>query len=327
MTTDIGLEFVLLANGVAPVGSELATRPVGAKVSELRVGIDKDGLRHLLAPIAEPFATDGRSAALSLSSRSLMVGGGATLFADLKCSDKRLSLVFERLVADIVARVEAGVSPNVALPKALEEWRDLFRATPRTFTLEQAIGLIGELHILERLAESMGHQAALDAWWGPDGHTHDFYSTAARAIEVKSTRTLEGNRIHVSNLAQLDPADVEDLHLAVLRLKADQRAPTLDERISALLDAGFPAAELLAKVGAAGYLHESKPQFPTRFSVKTERWWSVGEDFPGLRESRLAAPGMTGVSNVRYELSLDSVGAFLSDDRVDDAIRGWCTHG
>jgi hypothetical protein len=243
------------------------------------------------------------------------------------CSDKRLSLVFERLVSDVVARIDGGEAPHAALPKSLEEWRDLFRAAPPGLSMEQAVGLIGELHVLERLADSVGTGDALDAWWGPDGHPHDFYSSATRAIEVKTTRSLEGNRIHISNIAQLDPSDLSDLHLAAVRLKADRQAMTLDERVNALLEKGFPAAVLLSKVEAAGHLHESPIQFNTQFAVVSEKWWFVGEDFPGLRAARLAPLAQKGVSGIKYELSLDSVGPALAAEAVDELLHGWGQHG
>lgn len=327
MSSDVAKDFVLLANGPVPTGSEIATRQVGTDQAGLRVGIDKDGFRHLLVRVPEALPVERSSAALTLDARTLLVDGDPVLFADLKCSDKRLSLVFERLVFDVVARIDAGEVPHAALPRSLAEWRDLFRAGTHGFSMEQAVGLIGELHVLERLAGSIGQSDALAAWWGPDGHPHDFYSSAARAIEVKSTRSLEGNRIHISNIVQLDPSDLSDLHLAVVRLKPDKQAPTLDERITALLKTGFPAAGLLAKVEAAGHVYESPVQFNTQFAVTSDKWWTVGENFPGVRAARLIPPAQKGVSNIKYELSLDSVGAALSAKGVDELIHGWRQHG
>lgn len=323
MTSDIAKDFVLLANGPAPTGSELATRRVGARQSDVRVGIDAGGLRHLLIEVSEMPSVESNSAALTLGARTLLVNGRRILFADLMCSDKRLSLVFERLVSDVVARIDAGEAPHAAMPKSLEEWRDLFRAAPQGISVEQVVGLIGELHVLGRLADSIGTADALDAWWGPDGHPHDFYSSATRAIEVKTTRSLEGSRIRISNIAQLDPGDLSDLHLAVVRLKADRNAATLDERISELLEKGFPAAVLLAKVEAVGHLHESPISFNTQYAVVSDKWWTVGDDFPGLREARLAPLAQKGVSGIKYELSLDSAGSPLSAEAVARLIHGW----
>ena len=193
--------------------------------------------------------------------------------------------------------------------------------------MEQVVGLIGELEMLERLSQSVGIENALEAWWGPDGHTHDFYSTEARAIEVKTTRSLEGNRIHISNVAQLDPSNLSDLHLVVFRLRRDRQAPTLDERIANLLEMGFPAARLLTKLEGAGYVHETHIHFNTRLSVVSDRWWVVGDGFPGLREARLNPLALRGVSNIKYELSLDAVGPPLSGDAADELINGWGVNG
>ncbi|WP_157692868.1 PD-(D/E)XK motif protein [Pedococcus dokdonensis] len=324
---NIGEEFVLLASGEAPTGTELSTRQVRVGNTDLRVGIDSDGFRHLLVQVPEEITGDRQSAALVLGTRILAVGSESVVYADLKCLDTRLALVFERLVADVAARIDAGDRPGAALLTALHEWRDLFRGVPSGPTREQVVGLIGELEVLGRLSGSVGIVQALDAWWGPDGHAHDFYSSAARAIEVKTTRSLEGNRIHVSNAAQLDPTDLADLCLAVFRLKEDRRAPSLDERIESLLELGYPAAELLAKIEGAGYVYETPIPFNTRFAVTSDRWWVVGADFPGVRESRLGPTALRGVSAIKYELSLDAVGAPMTAEHVDALVRGWRNDG
>lgn len=327
MEANIGGEFVLLASGAAPAGSELVTRQVRAGDAHVRVGIDRDGLRHLLVEVADEPSVDRKSAALSLGSRVLDVDGVPVLFADLKCLDSRLSLVFERLVADVVTRIESGASPQNALPLVLNEWRDLFRSESSGPTVQQVVGLIGELNMLEWLSRSVGVEGALDAWWGPDGHIHDFYSTEARAIEVKATRSLDGNRIHVSNAAQLDPLNLSDLHLVVFRLRQDRQAPTLDERIASLLGLGFPAAQLLVRIKHAGYVYETPVSFNTRFAVVSDKWWAVGDGFPGLREGRMTPLALQGVSNIKYELSLDSVGPPMPTNAVEELINGWGLHG
>lgn len=327
MAVNIGEEFVLLTSGAAPTGTELATRPVSAGDTEVRVGIDSDGFRHLLVQVPEELPPARQSAALSLGSRVLVVGSEPLLFADLKCLDTRLPLVFERLVSDVVTRIEGGVPPHRALPLALNEWRDLFRSGSSGPTMEQVVGLVGELQMLERLSRSIGVEAALDAWWGPDGHTHDFYSTEARAIEVKATRSLEGNRIHISNVGQLDPTGLSDLRLVVFRLRQDRRAPSLDDRITRLLEMGFPAAALLTKIASAGYIHEAPVPLNTRFAIVNDKWWAIDEAFPGVRESRMSATALCGVSNIKYELSLDAVGHAMSQEAVEDLVGGWGQDG
>lgn len=323
MNVNVGEAFVLLTNGPQPTGSQLATRLISTSGTEIRVGLDKNRFRHLLIALEGEIATDMSSAALILRPFELEVEGSVRTYADLRCSDARLALVFERLALDVIARVEGGIEPSSALPLALREWRDLFKSGAQGITVEQVVGLIGELQVLGRLARTLGHAAALDAWWGPDGHTHDFYAPSGAAIEVKATRSLEGSRVHISNIGQLDPADVESLHLAVFRLKADQKAPTLDERIAGLLQEGFPAAELLNKVRGAGHIYESDVALNTQFKVLAESWWAVNDDFPGLRESRLSPEAQKGVTDIKYQLSLDAAGAPLSPETVDTLMTRW----
>jgi len=321
--SEIGLCFVLLENGPVPSGSELTTRPVAVAGGEVRLGIDSRRFRHVLVPVHETMREDRSSAALILSSRLLEVGGSEQLFADLYCTDLRLGMVFERLAADVHDRINGGEPAAEAMPNALSDWRDLFRGGS-SISPESVLGLVGELTVLERLAEAVGIQTALDSWWGPDKHPHDFYSASAQAIEVKTTRSLGGNRISISNIAQLDPTGLDGLYLSVLRTKLDPTAPTLDERISGLLARGFPAAELLTKIERAGYVFEGvASQTDTRYAVLGHRWWHVTDDFPGIRASRVEPDHMKGVMTVKYELALDSVPSDMATEQVEALIAGW----
>ena len=142
----------------------------------------------------------------------------------------------------MLARLTDGADPNMVCHQALEDWRDLLLAARAGTTLEDAIGLIGELTVLECSPKRSSPADALSSWWGPARHVHDFYSDDNCAIEVKTTQMLDGNRVNISNLDQLDPLPAESLHLAVVRVRPNTVAPSLDDRIRTALALGFSSS-------------------------------------------------------------------------------------
>src|SRR5437763_15646474 len=107
------------------------------------------------------------------------------------------------------------------------------KAAGQSVTRETVIGLVGELEVL-RLLAAHNPVGALDAWRGPSRSVHDFVRDGAE-LEVKTTTSVDGNFISISNIDQLDPAVVASLHLVVVHAREDSTAPGLDGRIHALI--------------------------------------------------------------------------------------------
>ena len=89
-------------------------------------------------------------------------------------------------------------------------------ALRRGLSLEQQVGLVGELLFLSCAAMEWGPQSALDAWRGPQGEEHDF-GLAEADIEVKVT--LGERRTHwISSLSQLVPTGLRSLFIFSIQL-------------------------------------------------------------------------------------------------------------
>jgi len=317
---DVEREFIgLAATCEAASEKQLATRLIGDR--GLRVGLDGRRGKHLLVPVDAPFKADTRSRGVHLVEQQLIHEGRTLLYADLRCLDSRLDMVFDRLVQDVVDQVEHSGKPPFAVCKnVLEQWRDLLRRGDH-LTTEGVVGLIGELEMLQRLAQ-VDPVAALDAWVGPRRTVHDFV-TGEKAIEVKSSASLEGTSVSIHGLDQLDPVDLHALFLAVVHCRPSDAAPTLDERLDSLMAIGVPRMPLLKAVEQAGYVYESRPAVSTRYRVAKVTVWRVDPAFPGLRRSALPEAIRRGVSNVRYTLSTDSAPAPLTEVEADTLLGGW----
>lgn len=324
--TDVAEHFFLLeAETRKASGSQLWTRPVGFEVAgrETLVAIDSARQKHLLIPLAvDEVEQDNASQGVALGARVLSVGSSNVTYADLHCRMTSLDRVFEELVADVLGRLTAERSePVVTCHKVLNEWRALLKASGQGVSRETIVGLVGELQMLRLLAEGDPIKA-LDSWQGPTMSVHDFVRGGAE-LEVKTTTSVDGNFVTVSNIDQLDPTLVASLHLVVVHAREDPNAPGLDERVDDLVALGMPHTALLTKVAAAGYIYGSGIATGDRFRIRSVRAWAVDDSFPGLRRGELGETRLRGVSKLHYELALDSAPKRLSDEEFRHFIATW----
>jgi hypothetical protein len=252
----------------------------------------------------------------------LRTKSGDVTYADLHCRIPSLAMVFERLAEDILERLAADDSaPDSTCRKVLGEWRALLKAAGQNVTRETVIGLVGELEVL-RLLAAHNPAGALDAWRGPTRSVHDFARDGAE-LEVKTTTSVDGNFISISNIDQLDPAAMASLHLVVIHAREDISALGLDGRIDELIDLGVPRDALLTKAAMAGYVYGSGAPVEDRYRIRSVRAWVVGDSFPGLRRAELGEDRLRGVSKIRYELALDSAPKRLSDREFEQFKATW----
>lgn len=323
---DVSETFVLLGMAERPKAeTKLLTRALDLTIGdrEVLLGIDSLGQRHLLVPAAtESVATDRASQGAVLAQRLLTHGKDDVVYADLYCTIPRLDLVFERLAMDVVLRLEKQPSQPVdTVRMALDDWRALLRSAGQGVDRETVVGLIGELEVL-RLLANHDAPAALNAWRGPTKSVHDFVCGGSE-LEVKTTVSVDGNFVAISNLDQLDPALVDRLHLAVVHAREDDAGPTLDDRLDELIRLGVPRESLLTKTKDAGYVYESDPQINTRYTVRGVRVWRVDQRFPGLRSSDLSVDRRRGVAKVQYELALDTAPPPLTAGQLATLMATW----
>jgi len=328
---EVGEHFVLLETQARDVaGSQLLTRAVGLKISgrDVLAAIDAVGQKHLLIPLTiDAVDGDNASQGVTLGSRVLRTDSGDVTYADLHCRISSLTLVFERLADDILRRLAIDDSGPVSTCRnVLDEWRALLKAVGQDVSRETVIGLVGELEVL-RLLAAHNPVGALDAWRGPSKSVHDFVRGGAE-LEVKTTTSVDGNFVSISNIDQLDPTAITSLHLVVVHAReGSSTAPGLDERIDELIGLGVPRSALLMKVAIAGYIYGSGALVDGRFQVRSVRAWIVGNSFPGLRRAELGEARLKGVGRIRYELALDSAPKGLSKGEFEYFMATWVGSG
>lgn len=327
MEIGIAEHFVLLATESDAVSDrQLLTRPIGFLVRnrDVLVGVDGAGDKHLLVPVrSDERVFDAQSQGVTLSVRPLDQHGVRAAYADLHCRVRHLDLVFERLVEDITRRLATTPSADAVTVclATLDDWRSLLRSAGQSLPHDVIVGLVGELEVLGRVAGRTPAKA-LDAWSGPSGSVHDFVA-GITALEVKTTTSIDGKSVAISDIDQMDSGLVESLYLVVVHLRDDPTAPSIAERVDHLLSIGMPHEALMQRLQKVGYVHDMDLRNQDRLEVRSVRVWVVDDAFPGLRRSQLPEDSLHGVSKIRYDLLLDAAPPPLRDDEARKLLAGW----
>lgn len=310
-------------------GNELSTSSVVLDVSTihgpLRLSVGGSGEPQLLIPLGmhDTLPSDFEGQALEIRQQYFSLGGRNKRFLLLECSEPELEQAFTGLVEELSRRVEEGGPPVGSLVSVVREFRDLLRSGSENVSRERAVGLVGELVVVQRIVEL--NPQGVTAWQGPDGARHDF-RCGAHALEVKSSVKVGSRTVEITAADQLFPPDGATLHLHQLILEADPAGslsvPLLHDRIEEYLTDTTVFREKLEKLGFLPGLSEYWERF--RFSLVDASTYRVDVGFPRIGDDggRYAPCLPYGISAVRYNLDLNYAADFRVDgERESELIR------
>ncbi|KAA0678180.1 PD-(D/E)XK motif protein [Azospirillum brasilense] len=288
-----------------------------------RLSLGPDGEPRLLLPIgngdAFPAVQDGRG--LAFKDRVLLLSGRSVRFIDVICRELTLEAVFREVVTAILRRLDSGETPGHAVEAAIREFRELLlRAQSRSVTAETAVGLVGELRLLNRLLEI--RPDAWSAWTGPLPGRHDFRA-GDLAIEVKSSLRRQSRVVEISALDQLAEPSGGELFLFYGSFEESAAGPlSVPGEVSRALSLASDPGELTQRLALIGYdpaLDELWAQF--RFSFLDSDVYRVVSGFPRLTPASLAEAELpSGVSHFRYRVNLSAARDFRLDRPEAEAL-------
>jgi hypothetical protein len=206
-----------------------------------------------------------------------------------------------------------GAEPGAALRRSLRDWSALFEQLA-LLTPERQLGLLGELWLLDRLADVYG-AGSLDAWTGPKGEAHDF-RIENYEFEVKTTSGEHRSHM-ISSDSQLIPSPDHCLYLLSLQFAAggpDGRS--LHEVVEALRSrmASLRVASRFEEILESSFQlsRSNLGHYTRRIQLRSRPYLvPVSESFPRITHADiLSLPRleMVRVSDVRYRVDVEGLG-------------------
>jgi len=236
---------------------------------------------------------------------------GKTCFA-LHLTDLALIDLFALLGNEIMEAVDKSISADGAVKSVIhciERWRRFTNRNSGALDKLEVRGLIGELAILARCAQSLSPREALAAWMAPDDGLRDF-EFAGHTIEVKTFQASGSAAVRISDTSQLDDSPNRPLYLAAIQLSEAPSGHTLPEIVvsvenlmgndNSIIDDFYDA------LASYGYLRTQAETYPSRYAVGPLSLFQVIEGFPRITSLEVPA----GVTSVKYSLPLGGLAKF-----------------
>lgn len=218
--------------------------------------------------------------------------------------------LFTLMAADIVAAVkESGTSVESRvfqfLMARIRAWQHFMKSGHEGLSLEEELGLAGEIACLKELIEAgLPPEVAVEAWVGPEDGIQDF-EIGSGAIEVKSTLSEAGFPARIMSLEQLDDAVRKPLFVAGCRFGLGNGGASLPERVDALravlIDAAAAGERFELMLLKAGYLDNHVGKYTRQFTGPEFKIWLVDDAFPRLTPSSVPV----AIRAATYEIELE----------------------
>ena len=211
--------------------------------------------------------------------------------------------MFSELVAEVLARLQAGQHGVAAALSTVEDFRRLLMQPPSVPTTRIA-GLVGELLVLNRLYERTA--GAWRTWRGPLGDRHDFRS-GDHALEVKTSLQSSSNTITINSIEQMAPPSGGSLHLLHIVLEETVAGQlSISSLGRAVLSRADEPSHVRSCLAALGCDDIDSPQWnTTSFRLEAQTYYLVDDVFPRLTPCMLRQGIVpVGVSDVTYQVDL-----------------------
>lgn len=215
------------------------------------------------------------------------------------------------ILCAIADRVQLkGASPAQSLRSTLEGMSSLLRP-PESMSRERAVGLYGELLIVDGLISAIGEVEAVQSWRGGLAEEHDF-GLPEFDLEVKTTTS--ERRVHwIESLTQLVPTQKRPLWLISHQITSagageGRTLADLVDRITARLESLAVRTAFAQSLADSGWRDETRDQPPTRWTLRTKSSaYAVSGDFPRLTRDALQGAGFSfaRIPEVRYRIDLE----------------------
>lgn len=259
----------------------------------------------LLLRVDHPFDVKGRDLR-GIAVEALRDGTGNILTVTLNSDeDGEVFEYFCRRLILICSRCSSEADAVSQMLLEIERWHEFLGRVRSGLSLEQRLGLFGELSFLDELIENCGPVLALESWEGPTGTPQDF-AFRSGFVEVKAVKE-GGSRVRISSEYQLDVSPEKKLYIKVFEIEDSVDGFGLVELINQIHSKLDPTqqnlfAERIELVGLVNVRQYSSDSW----RIKTDHVYLVDSLFPALRASTLDP----SISSVQYRLNVSQLRSF-----------------
>ena len=299
-----------------PTGDKINARQFGSDIVWL--GIDQSQSRHLLILLSDPSSAKSaefHSHGITAKTKDLILDDSIKRsYFDITCKNNVDTKFFTCVVADLMQRnlSDPNSRLNIIL-NVLKSWKWFWGVDKDLFSLEDSLGLFGELVFLSRW---LSPAKAMNYWMGPYADRHDFVSTEA-SVEVKTSRTSgDGHVRHkISSLDQLSDPETGTLYLYSLQVVKDRLASdsliSLTSEIEMTLENDTSLLLLFRELLAMRNYTPLARIATNTYRIVGESLYQVKDGFPRLTHDivdKFIVPN--GVVNITYELETAACEAY-----------------
>lgn len=240
-------------------------------------------------------------------------------------TDNELLDLFILFTDEIIKELDSVVSEQGALEclyNQISKWRKLFITMNPGLSVEEQMGLMGELSFIkDAINNSIDPNIILNYWAGPENYIYDFLCEKSNiAIEIKAL-SQNSEDIQISNETQLDEKGLYYLKLVIYKFSLNKHnGSTLPDLIKEI-ESHFNSASISKfheKLVDMGYDQEEELYYNRYFNLKQRLLFYVEEGFPRIIDNNLP----TGVKKVKYSIALANCMEFEEDYyKIFDKIR------
>lgn len=230
--------------------------------------------------------------------------------------------VFATLCEDLIngiAKIQEEDKVVKELLNRLEKWKSLFdKASAEGLSPEEQRGLYGELYFLNKwITNSADYSKCIQSWVGAEKAIRDF-QFSDWALEVKTTRGNNHQKIQVNSERQLDTENLNTLILLHLSLEVQQQnGETLNELVDAIKN--FLSTDIASqtqfrsKLLQAGYFNHHRHLYENAgYQIRQENYYLVNNEFPRIEEKDIRR----GVGDVKYSIILSEYSDYMITENL-----------
>lgn len=298
-------------------GGALLVERVDPDISECLIGVDANGVLHLLVAIRE----EPQSLPQELEAIVVQTIETDKLYLDVSAKG-HYEMIFTPLVNQIFSGIYVqGRNSIDAVIETIEEFRGALKPIKPDLTISEQIGLIGELWVLSNvLLPNIGSRSCF-LWSGPNSERHDFIGETVH-FEVKTTTKSE-DRHEISRMDQLRAPVGKKLIFASIQLeKTDGGEMTIatlvDDVMLALGTDGRAIAAFEDRLSRLRW-HDGLRQSSElkKFALRDAQFFEVEGSFPRLADDFVPPRGIVAI---KYTIDVSSR-PVLDRSEVDSLVK------